>query len=204
MPARARRRPRAVLGVRVGVGQSSREETAARVPVAVEADAAMGIVAARWRAAALSATDWVSWMASAGLVWRADALGRGRYNGCIRCLGRDRCMRQRTGHLARAADGSCDAEERRCSWRTHRGWPADRRAAQQDLDDDQGSTAVPADEGGRALGGRLVVVDVDGLVASRGWSQQLFAHGGEAGATIPVGQQAVVPDAMQAGGQHVQ
>ena len=51
MPARARRRSHAVLGVRVGVGQSSREETAARVATVVEADAAMGIAAARWRAA---------------------------------------------------------------------------------------------------------------------------------------------------------
>ena len=65
MPARARRRPHAVLGVRVGVGQSSREETAARVAAVVEADAAMGIVAASRRPAALIATDHAAGVTSA-------------------------------------------------------------------------------------------------------------------------------------------
>ena len=63
---------------------------------------------------------------------------------------------------------------------------------------------MPAHEGGLALGGRLVGVDVDRLQARGGRLPQLFAHGGEAGAAMAVGQQAVVPDAVQAGGQHVQ
>jgi hypothetical protein len=57
MPARAYRRTHAVLGVRVGVGQSSREETAARVAAVIEADAAMGIVAASRVTVAVGAPD---------------------------------------------------------------------------------------------------------------------------------------------------
>lgn len=82
MPSRARRRHRPVLGVRVGVGQSSRHKTAARVAAVVEADAAVRIVAASRWAEALIAPDRVSGVTSAWMVLRGDALRRARSDRC--------------------------------------------------------------------------------------------------------------------------
>ncbi|MGF6970413.1 hypothetical protein OKW43_007508 [Paraburkholderia sp. WC7.3g] len=78
------------------------------------------------------------------------------------------------------------------------GWCANGRRAFQYLDDDHWRTAVPADEDRRD--GNLRI----GLDGELGHDVQQLTHPGEAGATHGVGEQAVVADAMEAGGQHVQ
>ena len=79
-----------------------------------------------------------------------------------------------------------------------------RVVARQCLDEDLGTTLGPADEGGLPCGGRLVRLDVDRLCTRRGRPQQLLAHDRANRAAMAVGQQAAVPDAMQAGGPHMQ
>lgn len=86
-----------------------------------------------------------------------------------------------------------------------RGWRcADFYISGKTLNDDHGVAAVPADEGGTC--GRKVGTDV--CVANRGdwyWHpRQECARCGQAGLAAAVGQQAVMPNAVEAAGQHMQ
>jgi hypothetical protein len=76
---------------------------------------------------------------------------------------------------------------------------ADRGAALKDIDDDHRCTAMAADEG-RARGS----VEIGRLSAGSGCDVQQRADSRETGAAHRVGQQAVVANAMEATGQHMQ
>ncbi|MGF6637941.1 hypothetical protein OKW38_000041 [Paraburkholderia sp. MM5496-R1] len=79
------------------------------------------------------------------------------------------------------------------------GWCADRCAALEDLDDDHRRAAVPADEG-RTQSGTGVV----GLRAGCGHDVQQPTHLREILPAHGIGQQAIVADAVEAAGQHMQ
>ena len=87
-----------------------------------------------------------------------------------------------------------------CSWQPRR----DRRSADvlsagEGLDDEHRGAAMPADEGGSvATVNGAAVAEVSRRRGNQLWQQ--FANGRDAVLAVGVGEQAVVADAMKAGG----
>ena len=74
-------------------------------------------------------------------------------------------------------------------------------STREGLDDKHGRAAMAAYEGGL---GAAVIGSVSGGVCGRRRLMQEVAGHGDVALTVGVGEQAVVADAMKAGGQHVQ